>query len=141
MEFLIKESQLRILLNEEKKSQLSRYMETMYGFTKQIIYKVLRSYNINLRMLLTWGTSVGGLMLPLDEYLRTQHLNLTEEQRMLVLSGIIFSLFFETKKPFKELMSTIKKEGLESIFKNGLQKASNLKESFLSTSNLALYKT
>lgn len=130
MEFLIKESQLKILLQEEKKSQLGRYMENMYGFTKQIINKVFRSYGINLRMLLTWGTSVGGLALPLDQFLRTQHLNLTEEQRMLVLSGIVFSLFFETKRPFTELMSEIKKEGLENIFKNGLEKASKLKEVF-----------
>lgn len=130
MEFLIKESQLKILLQEEKKSQLGRYMENMYGFTKQIINKVFRSYGINLRMLLTWGTSVGGLALPLDQFLRTQHLTLTEEQRMLVLSGIVFSLFFETKRPFAELMSEIKKEGLENIFKNGLEKASKLKEVF-----------
>jgi hypothetical protein len=130
MEFLIKESQLRVLLQEEKQNQLGRYMENMYGFTKQIISKVFRSYGINLRMLLTWGTSVGGLVLPLDQFLRTQHLNLTEEQRMLVLSGIIFSLFFETKRPFAKLMSEIKKEGLENIFKNGLDKASKLKNAF-----------
>ena len=95
MEFLITESQLRVLLQEEEKSQLGLYMKNMYAFTKQMLNKVFRSYGINLRMLLTWGTSVGGLVLPLDQYLRTQHLGLNEDQRMLVLVGIIFALFFE----------------------------------------------
>ena len=73
MEFLITESQLRVLLQEEEKSQLGLYVKNMYAFTKQMLNKVFRSYGINLRMLLTWGTSVGGLVLPLDQYLRTQH--------------------------------------------------------------------
>jgi hypothetical protein len=130
MEFLITESQLRVLLQEEEKSQLGLYVKNMYAFTKQMISKVFRSYGINLRMLLTWGTSVGGLVLPLDQYLRTHHLNLDEDQRMLVLVGIIFALFFETKRPFAKIMSLIKENGLEDVFENGLRKGTQLRDSF-----------
>lgn len=130
MEFLITESQLRVLLQEEEKSQLGLYVKNMYAFTKQMLNKVFRSYGINLRMLLTWGTSVGGLVLPLDQYLRTQHLGLNEDQRMLVLVGIIFALFFETKRPFMKIMSLIKENGLEDIFQDGLQKGTQLRDAF-----------
>jgi hypothetical protein len=130
MEFLITESQLRLLLQEEEKSQLGLYVKNMYAFTKQMLNKVFKSYGINLRMLLTWGTSVGGLVLPLDQYLRTQHMELTEEQRMLVLVGIIFALFFETKRPFTKIMSLIKENGLENIFQDGLQKGTQLRDAF-----------
>ena len=130
MEFLITESQLRVLLQEEEKSQLGIYVKNMYAFTKQMINKVFKSYGINLRMLLTWGTSVGGLVLPLDQYLRTQHLDLTEEQRMLVLVGIIFALFFEAKRPLTKIMSLIKENGLENIFENGLKKGTELRDAF-----------
>lgn len=130
MEFLITESQLRVLLQEEEKSQLGLYVKNMYAFTKQMLNKVFKSYGINLRMLLTWGTSVGGLVLPLDQYLRTQHMELTEEQRMLVLVGIIFALFFETKRPFTKIMSLIKENGLENIFQDGLQKGTQLRDAF-----------
>jgi hypothetical protein len=130
MEFLITESQLRVLLQEEEKSQLGLYMKNMYAFTKQMLNKVFRSYGINLRMLLTWGTSVGGLVLPLDQYLRTQHLGLNEDQRMLVLVGIIFALFFETKRPFVKIMSLIKENGLEDIFQDGLRKGTQLRDAF-----------
>jgi hypothetical protein len=130
MEFLITESQLRVLLQEEEKSQLGLYMKNMYAFTKQMLNKVFKSYGINLRMLLTWGTSVGGLVLPLDQYLRTQHLGLNEDQRMLVLVGIIFALFFETKRPFMKIMSLIKENGLEDIFQDGLRKGTQLRDAF-----------
>jgi hypothetical protein len=130
MEFLITESQLRVLLQEEEKSQLGLYMKNMYAFTKQMLNKVFKSYGINLRMLLTWGTSVGGLVLPLDQYLRTQHLGLNEDQRMLVLVGIIFALFFETKRPFVKIMSLIKENGLEDIFQDGLRKGTQLRDAF-----------
>jgi len=130
MEFLITESQLRVLLQEEEKSQLGLYMKHMYAFTKQMLNKVFKSYGINLRMLLTWGTSVGGLVLPLDQYLRTQHLGLNEDQRMLVLVGIIFALFFETKRPFMKIMSLIKENGLEDIFQDGLRKGTQLRDAF-----------
>lgn len=130
MEFLITESQLKILLQEEEKSQLGLYVKNMYAFTKQMLNKVFKSYGINLRMLLTWGTSVGGLVLPLDQYLRTQHLGLNEDQRMLVLVGIIFALFFETKRPFVKIMSLIKENGLEDIFQDGLRKGTQLRDAF-----------
>jgi hypothetical protein len=131
MEFLITESQLRTLLTEEERSMFGNYMKRLNTFTKQIVNRTFKSYGINLRMLLTWGTSVGGLVLPLDRFLRNQNFDLTEDQRMLVLAGLAFSLFFESKRPAGKLFSAIKEEGLEEIFKVGLRKGSQLKDAFL----------
>lgn len=131
MEFLITESQLRTLLSEEERSQLGSYMKQLNAFTKQIVSRVAKSYGLNLRMLSTWGTSVGGMVLPLDQFLRTGDFNLTEEQRMLVLAGIAFSLFFESKKALSEILSIIKEEGLEYVFRSGLKKGKELKTAFI----------
>jgi hypothetical protein len=131
MEFLITESQLRTLLTEEERTMLGSYMKRLNTFTKQIVNRTFKSYGINLRMLLTWGTSVGGLVLPLDRFLKNQNFDLTEDQRMLVLAGLAFSLFFESKRPVGKLFSAIKEEGLEEIFKVGLRKGSQLKDAFL----------
>lgn len=131
MEFLITESQLRALLTEEEKSMLGSYMKQLNTFTKQIVNRAFKSYGINLRMLLTWGTAVGGMALPLDQFLRNQNFDLTEDQRMLVLAGLAFALFFESKRPAMKLFSVIKEEGLEEIFKVGLRKGSQLKDAFL----------
>jgi len=131
MEFLITESQLKALLTEEERSMLGNYMKRLNTFTKQIVNRTFKSYGINLRMLLTWGTAVGGMVLPLDQFLRNQNFDLTEEQRMLVLAGLAFALFFESKRPAMKLFSVIKEEGLEEIFKVGLRKGSQLKDAFI----------
>ena len=131
MEFLITESQLKKILTEQERSRMDGYMKQLNSFTKQIVNRVLKSYGLNLRMLLTWGTSVGGMVLPLDRYLRTGNFDLTDNQRMLVLAGIAFTLFFETKSPLSKLLKLIKEEGLSDVYKVGLNKGKQLKESFL----------
>ena len=131
MEFLITEAQLRTILNEEERSRMDGYMKQLNLFTKQIVNRVLKSYGLNLRMLLTWGTSVGGMVLPLDQYIRTGDFDLNESQRMLVLAGIAFTLFFETKRPLEKLLKLIKDEGLMDVYENGVSKGKELKESFL----------
>ncbi len=131
MEFLITEAQLRTILTEEERSRMDGYMKQLNLFTKQIVNRVLKSYGLNLRMLLTWGTSVGGMVLPLDQYIRTGDFDLNESQRMLVLAGIAFTLFFETKRPLEKLLKLIKDEGLMDVYENGVSKGKELKESFL----------
>lgn len=101
MEFLITEQQLKSLLTEEERSQLGSNMKRLNSFTKQIVTRVIKSYGINLRMLMTWGTSVGGMVLPLDEYLKTQNFNLSDDQRALVLAGIVFTIFLKQKDLLK----------------------------------------
>ena len=131
MEFLITESQLKKILTEQERFRMDGYVKQLNSFTKQIVNRVLKSYGLNLRMLLTWGTSVGGMVLPLDRYLRTGNFDLTDNQRMLVLAGIAFTLFFETKSPLSKLLKLIKEEGLSDVYEVGLNKGKQLKESFL----------
>ena len=131
MEFLITEAQLKTILSEEERSRMDGYMKQLNSFTKQIVNRVLKSYGLNLRMLLTWGTSVGGMVLPLDQYLMSGNFELSESQRMLVLAGIAFTLFFETKRPLQKLLKVIKDEGLMDVYESGVNKGKELKDAFL----------
>lgn len=132
MEFLISESQLRTILMEQDKSRMSGYMKKLYSFTTNIVNRVGKSYGLNLKMLTTWGASVGGLVLPLDNYIRTGNFNLTDDQRYLVLAGIAFIMFFENKRGLDKVLEKIKSEGLEDTFKIVLEKSKDLKNSFKS---------
>ena len=132
MDFLINESQLRTILMEQDKSKLSGYMKKLHSFTNNIVNRVSKSYGLNLKMLMTWGTSVGGMVMPLDNYLRTGNFDLTDDQRYLVLAGIAFIMFYENKRGLTKILEKIKEEGLENAFKSGLEKATDLKDSFKS---------
>ena len=130
MEFLINESQLRTILQEQDESKMTEYMKTMYSFTKNIANRVNKVYGLNMKMLLTWGTAVGGLVMPLDQFIRQGNFDLSDDQRYLVLSGIAFIMFYENKKGLVSILEKIKEEGLEETFRMGLEKAKELKSSF-----------
>lgn len=130
MDFLINESQLRAILQEQDESRMGDSVKEMYSFTKNLVNRVGKVYGLNLKMLLTWGTAVGGLVLPLDQFIKTGNFDLTDDQRYLVLAGISFILFYENKKGLVKILETIKEEGLEDAFRMGLEKAKELKSTF-----------
>lgn len=131
MDFLISESQLRIILMEQDKSKMTDYMRQLYSFTSNLVNRTSKVYGINLKMLLTWGASVGGLVMPLDRFIRTGEFNLDDDQRMLVLAGIAFMIFFEGRRGVGKILEKIKEEGIEDTFSVVLNKAKELKSSFL----------
>jgi hypothetical protein len=89
MNFLITEGQLKILMNEGYKSFFAENMRILNAFTNSLINKVKRKFALNLKLLSTWGTSVGGLVLPLDEYIRTNEFKVDENQAALILLGVV----------------------------------------------------
>jgi len=130
MDFLITEEQLKTILMEQDKSKMTTYMKQLHSFTSNIVNRAMKTYGVNLKMLLTWGTSVGGLMMPLDNFIRNGNFNLSDDQRALILSGIAFIIFFEGRAGIKTIMKKIKDEGIENEFDEILAKTKKLKISF-----------
>jgi len=130
MEFLISESQLKVILMEQDESKMTNYMKELHSFTTNIVNRVVKNYGLNVKMLLTWGTSVGGMMMPLDVYLRSGKFDLNDQQRALVLAGVAFAIFFENKRGFVSVLKKIKEEGLQETFQTAFDKAQKLRISF-----------
>lgn len=144
MDFLINESQLRLILQEQDQSKMSDYMKELYSFTSNLVTKAKKSYGLNLKLLLTWGASVGGLVMPLDRFIRSGRFELTDEQATLILVGIACTFFYDNAKALRTVLLKIKDEGLEDTFKEVLIKAKNLKKSFtnfLKSANVTLGST
>jgi hypothetical protein len=144
MDFLINESQLRIILQEQDQSKMSDYMKELYSFTSNLVNRAKKTYGFNLKLLLTWGASVGGLVMPLDRFIRTGRFELTDEQATLILIGIACTYFYDNVKTLKTILTKIKEEGLEDTFKEVLIKSRNLKDSFfnfMKSANITLGST
>jgi hypothetical protein len=131
MDFIINESQLRKILLESDESKMSDDMKILYSYTKNLISKAKKSYGFNLQLLLTWGASVGGLVMPLDAFIRTGRFDLNENQQTLILIGIACTYFYDNSKMLKSIIEQIKEEGIEEAFKEVLVKSKNLKTSFI----------
>ena len=131
MEFLITESQLKLILQEQDQSKMSDYMKEMYSYTKNLVEKSKKIYGLNLKLLLTWGASIGGFVLPLDNFIKTGRFELNDVEQTLILIGIACSIFYENSRTLKLIYKKIKENGLEDVFKEVLVKSKNLKSSFL----------
>ena len=130
MDFLITESQLQLILLEQSDSKLTSNMKQLFSFTNNMVNKVIKNYGLNIKMLLTWGTAVGGLVMPLDNFIKEGGFNLSEKERMLVLAGVAFTIFFENKRGIVSILKKIKEEGLQEVFDKVLTKGDQLKNSF-----------
>ena len=131
MDFLITESQLQNLLLEQGDQKLTSNMKQLKSFTTNMVNRVMKNYELNLKMLLTWGTSVGGLVMPLDNFIRTQGFKMSEKEIALVLAGVAFTIFFENKRGIVSLLKKINEEGLEDEFNQVLTQGEMLKNSFI----------
>jgi hypothetical protein len=144
MDFLINESQLRIILQEQDQSKMSDYMKELYSFTSNLVNKAKKTYGLNLKLLLTWGSSVGGLVMPLNNFIRTGRFELTDDQTTLILIGVACTYFYDNVKTLKTILTKIKEEGLEDTFKEVLIKSRNLRDSFfnfMKSANVTLGST
>jgi hypothetical protein len=130
MEFLITESQLKLILQEQDQSKMSDYMKEMYSYTKNLVEKSKKIYGLNLKLLLTWGASIGGFVLPLDNFIKTGRFELNDVEQTLILIGIACSVFYDNSRTLKLIYKKIKEHGLEDVFKEVLVKSKNLKSSF-----------
>ena len=141
MEFLITESQLKLILQEQDQSKMSDYMKEMYSYTKNLVDKSKKIYGLNLKLLLTWGASIGGFILPLDNFIKTGRFELNDVEQTLILIGIACSIFYDNSRTLKLIYKKIKEHGLEDVFKEVLVKSKNLKSSFsrfLSSANVTV---
>ena len=130
MEFLINESQLRVIIQEQDQSRMTDYMGELNSFTNNLVDNAKKYYNLNLKFLLTYGASVGGLIIPLDNFIKSGNFNLNNEQELLILIGVASTFFFENQEVLDSILIKIKAEGLENVFKEVLIKGKNIKNSF-----------
>ncbi len=96
-------------------------------FTKQIVHDVQQNTSLNLKMMLTWGASIGGFMGPVMQYLNGEYPDITQKDASLIAVGIASVIFFQEKPFVKSLIEKIKEHGLEEPFKTGAMKANQLK--------------
>ena len=126
MKYLISESQ-RKLLFEEVNERVKEVQEDGMEFTKQIVNDVQENTSLNLKMMLTWGASIGGFMGPIMQFLNGQYPELTQKDASLIAVGIASVIFFQEKPFVKSLIEKIKEQDLEEAFKTGAMKANQLK--------------
>lgn len=131
MDFLITETQLKTILNEEKSSKIINSLKYLNSFTKELIIKAKKDWDIDFKFLTTFGTAIGGFAAPLNHFIRTGDFELTDSQITLILIGIVALYYYNNKSALMKIIQIIKSEGIENEFNRVLLKSKELKKSFV----------
>jgi hypothetical protein len=130
MNYLITENQLKSILLEENSSKITKEVESLNDFTKNILSKVGHMEKLNIKFFLTWGTAIGGLIRPLNEFIQSGNFELTSIETATILFGIAVVYFSQNENSIKTIINKIKEDGLYDVFKQVLSKAEELRKSF-----------
>ena len=140
---LINESQKKMILKESIVDNIRKSIEEGYEYTTKVLSEVKKDYGLNLDFLITWGASIGGFIAPIGEFIQGRYPEISDVELSLILTGIVAVHYLDNKKEIEKILLKIKEEGLSDVFKVGLDKSKELKETlfnFLESLNITFFK-
>lgn len=131
MDFIISEEQLNLIIEENSSNDITDNLKKLYDFTTDLIDKSIKMWGLNAKFLITWGAALGGMILPLKNWLENQNFEMTEEQKYLLLLGIACNYYYDNSDFISKVVKKISDEGLLDVFKKLYNKAEDLKNALV----------
>ncbi len=129
--YLISENQKRQIIVESIGDELKKSTRDNQRLVERISKDVSKQLKFDLSIMISFSTSIGGFIRPLESFLKGEFPQLTTMEISLILSGVIFQYVQDNKEPLKKILSKIKELGLTKEYKKVLSKGEELKDSFL----------
>lgn len=130
MNFFITESQYKIVLTESTNSELKTIAKSTIDYAKSLKKRVLKDFGLSFRFLLTWGSAIGGLGRPLEEFLRGEHPELSENDVTKIMVAALAMIYYNNKNQIQDIYEDIKENGLLPVLKQVLSKGKMLMRVF-----------
>ena len=131
MKIVITESQKSIILSENIGLGINNKLKDMKIFTKNVLNSTKNQTGLDLKFLLTWGSTIGGFMGPIARYMEDKSPSLTDADIALISTGIILTYYNENKEKLIKVLDKIEERKLISEFDDALSIADVLKNNFL----------
>ena len=130
MNILISEAQYKIILTEDTSSELKQIAKSTIDYAKSLKKRVMKDFGISFRFLITWGSAIGGLGKPLEEYLRGEHPELTENNITKIMVAALAMIYYNNKQQVQDIYDDIKENGLLPVLKEVVSKGKMLMRVF-----------
>lgn len=131
MKILISESTNKTILTESVLDDIKTTLKSAKEVAIETIKNTAKQLNMDLKFLLTWGASIGGIMGPLMDYINGNYPELDKASAYSLVVGAVSIVFYNNGKQIVRLIEEIKEKGLSDIFNDVLEKTKELKNSLL----------
>lgn len=127
MKVLISQSTNRVILSESVLDDIKSILKSAKDVSFEVISSTKKQFNMDLKFLLTWGASIGGIMAPLMDYVNGNYPELDTASAYSLVVGACSIVFFNNEKQIRKVLEKIEEKGLNDIFVDVLEKTKELK--------------
>ena len=97
---------------------------------KRIVSDVKREFKLDLKFILTYSVTIGGLIGPVYEIISSSVPSLSNVEMSLISVGVIMTYYYNNSELLNKILIKIRDNGLINEFNLMLEKAENLKLAF-----------
>ena len=130
MKIIITESQHKKILLESASENVMNKLDSLRSFFIDVSKTVKKQFGVDIEFLLTWGTTIGGFVQPVSEFIKGEFPDITITNLALISTGVIITYFTSNKKLLGKVVEKIKENGMIYEFNQMLKKAGELKKVF-----------
>ena len=143
LNILITESQRQMILIESIGDELGDILRKNADVSKLISNQIKEVMGNDKIGLLTFGTSIGGLMGPVGNFLEGKYPTMNDVEISLLLTGVIATFFYNSPKLINRITDKIKNNNLEEEFEVAKSKTNELRDvfyDFMNSLNITFFK-
>jgi|694.fasta_scaffold05468_49 uncharacterized membrane protein YqgA involved in biofilm formation len=123
------------IIENEVRNNLKNELQSIYSQTKDILNDLNEIWNINLKLLTSWGAALGGIMLPVKSWIEKEYPELSYEEVILVLAGAIVGVYYDNETTINNIVRKIKSKNLFEEFKQSFKISKLLSKSLTNLLN------
>jgi hypothetical protein len=130
MEIILNENQYKSLLIESIENKIESESKEQKKFIGNIVKNVKSDFNLDLRFLLTWSTTIGGLMNPVYHLIKDLNPQISDSDLSLIAVGVILTFYYNNKELLGKVLDLLREKNLVDVFDQMLSKTYDLKHAF-----------
>jgi len=130
MDVILNENQYKKIILEVAKKKIEGSSEENKNLIKRIVSDVKREFKLDLKFILTYSVTIGGLIGPVYEIISSSVPSLSNVEMSLISVGVIMTYYYNNSDLLNKILIKIRDNGLINEFNLMLEKAENLKLAF-----------
>lgn len=132
MKIIVKESQYRKILLEERKIGIQKKISELKSFFNDLVDGIKKQIGLDLSFLSTWGVTIAGFVKPINDFIQNKYEGISNQDLILMSVGLVLTYYQSNKDRLKKVLDKMKERDLEKEFNSMLNVSERLRKVFVS---------